>query len=113
MARIISNKWSIWDIMLFGIIIILLIMIMTRIFRHSATEIQIYLGFISGFLIITGFIIKSLNNFSNLNREVGEIKINMKNSFEKVRIDINNLKSEVRADINNLKNDIKKLGEKL
>jgi len=102
MVKITSSKWSILEISLFIMITILLIMILTKMFGHSATEIQIYLGFITGLFMIIGFIIKLYSNFSNLNREIREIKIGMKNSFEKVREDF----GVVRSDISEVKEDM-------
>ncbi len=75
-----------WLEVLFWIIILLLLaMVLTRIFGHSATDVQIYLAFISGLLVVMTQIVK-------MNREIGEIKIQMKNSFRKVRDDIEKLK---------------------
>ena len=68
---------------------VLFIMILTRIFGSSATDVQIYLGFVSGILIVMSFI-------ARLNRETGEMKIQMKNSFDKVKDDIANIKKNIQ-----------------
>lgn len=59
------------EILFWIVILVLIIMILTRIFGKSATDIQIYLGFISGLLILVGFIMRVNDNVSKLNREIG------------------------------------------
>ncbi len=79
-----------WLEILFWIIILLLfIMILSRIFGKSATDIQIYVGFISGLLIIMSYIVK-------MNREIGEIRLQTANSFEKVREDMDKIKEKLK-----------------
>lgn len=107
MVKIVSSKWSVFEVLLFLIMAILLIMIMTRIFGHSATDIQIYIGVITGFFMMIGFIMKLFSNHGNLNREVGEMKIGMKNSFERVRDDFR----MVREDIGGLRKDVSEIKE--
>jgi len=79
------------EILFWIIMIILFIMILSRIFGHSATDIQIYLAIFTGLFIIMGHILKLNNNIGKLNREIGEIKIQMISSFKKVREDISKL----------------------
>ena len=90
-----QNKIEPLEILLWIVMLILFYMILTRIFGHSATDIQIYLGFISGFLIIMGFFMRSNDNYNKLNREVGEIKISMTHSFQKIKEDINEIKNKL------------------
>jgi len=82
-------------------LILVVYMFLARIFGNSPTDFQIISGVVG---LFGAFIIKLFNNFSNLNREVGEIKIGMKNSFEKVREDF----VRVREDISDLKELIKR-----
>lgn len=89
------------EVLLWIVMAVLFIMILSRIFGRSATDIQIYLAFFSGLLLI-------MNYTGKLNREVGEIKFQiadtkkqiggietrMINSFKKVREDINKLQKK-------------------
>lgn len=86
------QKITLWDILFWIIIIILLIMIMTRIFGNSATDVQIYLGFISGLIMIVGYILKLSNNINELNIKIMNTEHKMIDSFKKVREDINKLR---------------------
>jgi len=84
---------------LLNIVIIVLLIVgaylfLTRIFGSSPTDLQLIL-WLFGFSVT--LILKIFNMIYSLNREIGEIKIQMKNSFDKVREDINKLqKSEAR-----------------
>lgn len=73
------------EILLWIILIAIFIMILTRIFGKSATDVQLYLGFFSGLLVVMGYLAK-------LNREFGEFKIEVRNALEQIREGINNLK---------------------
>ena len=97
------------EILLWVVILILFYMILTRIFGNSATDIQIYLGFLSSFLVVIGFLIGTNNKVSNLNREMGEAKISIKHNFERVRNDVNIIKE----DTNKLREDIKRIETKI
>ena len=78
-----------WLEVLFWIVMAVLVgMILTRVFGHSATDVQIYIGIVSGFFLITGYMMR-------MNREIGEIKIDMKHGFERVREDINGIKDNI------------------
>ncbi len=78
-----------WLEVLFWIVMtVLVIMILTRVFGHSATDVQIYIGIVSGFFLLTGYIMR-------MNREIGEIKIEMKYNFNKVREDIENINVKI------------------
>ncbi len=74
------------EILLWAIMVVLFIMILTRIFGNSATDIQIYLAFFSSLVLVAGYMISSNNKIMShivkLNREVGEIKAEV-NSFRK------------------------------
>ncbi len=99
-----------WLEILFWIVMIaLFIMILSRLVGSSATDIQIYLGLFTGLFIIMGYIIKLIENNSSLNRELGEMKTNMVNSFERVKSDMN----KINEDISMIKNDTSKIKEKL
>ncbi len=82
------------------ILIILFVMILTRIFGNTATDIQVYLAFFSGLTAVAMYAINIHRDVSNylikLNREVGEIKAEMINSFKKVRNDINEIKEKIK-----------------
>ncbi len=75
------------EILFWVMMVILFIMILTRIFGHSVTDVQIFLTATMIILTIMGYIVK-------MNREIGEIKIHMINSFKKVRNDINTLSTK-------------------
>lgn len=77
------------EVLLWIIMAVLFIMILSRMFGKSSTDIQIYLAFFSGLIIIMGYIGK-------LNREVGEIKIQMINSFKKVKEDTSLIKKKLK-----------------
>ncbi len=81
------------EILFWVVMIILFIMILTRVFGNSATEIQIFLGFVTGFMIIMGFIAKH-------HREIGEIKINMKHSFAKAKEDMDRMERKIDSLLN-------------
>lgn len=86
------------EILFWIILIILFIMILTRIFGKSATEIQIYIGFISGFIVIMGFITKH-------HREIGVMKSEMKHGFKRVGDSFTRVKedmSRIETKIDNL-----------
>ena len=85
-----KNKEKIgWLEILFWIVIIaLFIMILTRIFGNSATDIQIYLGFITSLITIMIFIAKHY-------RETGEIKRDIKYNFLRVKEDMKRIESKI------------------
>ena len=83
-----AGKKSGFEILFWIVILILILMILTRIFGHSATDIQIYLTIVIIMITIMGYITK-------INREVGEIKTHMMNSFNKIKCDIDELKSKI------------------
>lgn len=78
------KKTNWFEIVFWVILIVLITMIITRIFGSSATDIQIYIAVTTGMLTIMGYIVK-------MNREIGELKTQMMNSFKKIRKDINKL----------------------
>ena len=86
------------EILIWIVLIILFIMILTRIFGSSATDLQIYTGFITSLVAIVLFMAKHY-------RETGEIKQDMKYGFEKVK----NSFTKVSGDINRIENKIDSL----
>lgn len=82
------------EILFWIIMIILFIMILSRIFGHSATDIQIYITLVMGMITIMGYIMR-------MNREIEEIKIQMISSFKKVREDISKLTLSKKSKPNN------------
>jgi len=98
-----TRKINLLEILFWIVMIILFIMILTRVFGKSATDFQIYLGFFTGLLIIMGHIVALMSNINNLNREVGELKASMINSFKKAKEDINRLENRVREAISKRK----------
>jgi len=83
-----QRKIELIEILFWIIIIALFIMILTRMFGKSATDIQIYLGFVAGLTMVMGFITKH-------HREIGEIKIIMKHNFAKVKEDMNRIENKI------------------
>ena len=84
------------EILFWIVIIVLFIMILTRIFGKSATDVQIYITILTGMLAIMTYLIKSNNQISKMNREIGEMKTQITESFKKVREDINKLQNKKR-----------------
>lgn len=76
------------EILFLIIIIILFVMILTRIFGNSATDVQIYIGFITSLVAIMIFIAKHY-------RETGEIRRDMRHNFQMVKEDINRIESKI------------------
>jgi len=74
-------------------LILVIYMFLARIFGNSPTDFQIISGVVG---LFGAFIIKLYSNFSHLNREIGEIKIGMKHSFERVREDFNKVKEGIK-----------------
>ena len=75
------------------LLIILLIigayLLITRILGHSPTDFQIILWMVGFFGTA---ILKTFSLIYGLNREIGELKTNIKNSFDKIRVDIKDIK---------------------
>lgn len=85
-----------WLEILFWIIIIaLFIMILTKMFGSSATEIQIYLGFITSVVVVMSFLAKH-------HREIGVMGVKIENNFEKVKESF----VKVREDMSRIENKI-------
>ena len=76
------------EILFWIIIIVLFIMILTRVFGSSASDVQIYIGFVSGFIVVMGFIAKH-------HREIGVMKSEVKHGFEKVRGSFDKVKGDM------------------
>tara|TARA_Y100000034_G_scaffold80413_1_gene96471 strand:+ start:2141 stop:2467 length:327 start_codon:yes stop_codon:yes gene_type:complete len=97
-----------WLEVLFWIVMAVLVgMILTRVFGHSATDVQIYIGIVSGFFLITGYMMR-------MNREIGEIKVDMKHGFDRVGEEFGRVREDfhgVGEDIKSIKDDISKLGK--
>ena len=90
MKRKINKQGKIeWlEIFIWIVILILFGMILSRMFGKSATDVQIYIGFITSLVAIVLFMAKHY-------RETGEIKINMRHGFNKVREDIKRLENKI------------------
>lgn len=87
------KKFGLIDAMIIILFLLAVYFILTRIFGHSATELTIS---VTLFGILAGLIYKNMDKTSNLNREVGEIKIHMVNSFKKVREDIGEIRNIIK-----------------
>lgn len=87
-------KFSWIDILIIILFLLSLYLILTRIFGHSASDLTIIIS-LSTFL--GSIIFKVSYIIFNLNRETGEIKIQMKNSFQKVREDIDLIKKKLKV----------------
>lgn len=109
MVRIVFKEISIWDVLFWIIMTLLFIMLLTRMFGSSASDLQIFFTFLSILLIGMGHIIK-------LNREVGEMKVGIKYSFNKVKEDTTLLRNNmnlIRKDTSSMKEDIKEIKENM
>lgn len=83
-----KNTTFTWtDALLIILFIAVLYLILTRIFGHSASDLSILIGLFT--LLFT--------NQYRLNREIGEVKMTMKHSFEKVKEDITAIRVKVKA----------------
>ena len=89
------------DIILWILFIIIVIFVFWYIFGDSPTFEQTILVFMIG--VIFTITIKITQFTSSLNREVGEIKIGMKHSFNNVKNDINLIKKDLKLIKNKLK----------
>ncbi len=82
----------IWlDLIGIAFLIFAVYLILTTIFGNSATPIEVTLMLFLGIGSLFG------SQIYKLNREVGEIKINMKHSFDKIKDDINSIKKKLNA----------------
>lgn len=81
------------EILIWIIMIILFVMILSRVFGQSATEVQIYLGFVTFLVAIVLFMAKHY-------RETGEIKMGMKYSFAKVKEDMGRIEGKIDSLLN-------------
>lgn len=99
-----KNKGKIeWmEILFWAVIIALFIMILTKMFGSSATEIQIYLGF-----IISIVIVMLIYRVRNINNEFRDFKYHVKLSFNKVKESFD----KAREDMNRVENKIDNLGK--
>jgi len=97
-----DKKRKIFDWILNILLIILIIvgiyLFLSRIFGYSPSDFQLIL-WLFGFFGTA--MVKMFSLVYNINREVGELKIGVKNSFDKIKKDINIIKLEIY--------DIKKL----
>lgn len=82
-----------------GIVFLLfaIYLILTTIFGNSATPIEVTLMLFLGLGSLFG------SQLYKLNRELGEIKVSMKQSFERVKGDI----KEIKGDISFIRNKLK------
>ena len=74
------------DILIILLFLLAVYFILTRIFGHSASDLTIT---ISLFTVLAMALYK-------LNREVGEIKIGMRNGFSRIKEDINSIKNKLK-----------------
>lgn len=75
------------DILIIILFILAVYFILTRIFRHSASDLAIS---VTLFTLLAAALYR-------LNREVGELKIRTINSFDKLREDINSIKKKLKV----------------
>lgn len=78
------------NILLIVLLIIGIYLFATRILGHSPTDFQLIIWLLGFFATA---VLKVFSLVYNLNRELGEIKIQMINSFKKVREDISKLEN--------------------
>ncbi len=100
-------NWII-NILLIILLILGMYLFFTRIFGNSPTDFQLILWLL-GFFVTAMLKIYSL--IYGLNREVGELKTGIKDSFKKIKSDTDDFKGElniVMKDIQNIKKLLKK-----
>ena len=90
------KKLNWFEILFWIFIIILIIMILTRIFGKSATDTQIYITLIIVMLTIMGSLVKIMSYIVKMNREIGEIKVQMTNNFDSIKKDITLIKNKLK-----------------
>lgn len=78
----VKTKFGWLDVLLIILFLLSVYLILTKLFGHSATPIEITF---SVFVVLGGLMYK-------INREIGEIRIKMINGFIKIREDINKLR---------------------
>lgn len=83
------------NILIIILIIVGIYLFVTRILGHSPTDFQLIL-WLFGFLVAVILKISAL--IYGLNREIGEIKANIKSSFNKIRIDLKEIKLKIMKD---------------
>jgi len=96
------------DIIVLIIFILTAILVFWYIFGDSPTFEQTMIGFISG--AVFTIVIKMSYFNSNINREVGELKVGIKHSFINVKNNMNLLKkdnTEIKNNINLIKKKLK------
>ena len=80
-------KFTWIDALIIIMFIVVVYMLLTRIFGHSATDLAIMAG-LFGLLFVNQF---------KANRERGEMKVNMSHSFNKIKEDIDLIKEKLKA----------------
>ncbi len=80
------------NVLLILLLIIGAYLLIARILGHSPTDFQLIL-WVVGFFGTA--MLKIFSLIYNLNREMGEIKMNIKNSFNKIKTDVKDIKTVV------------------
>ena len=97
---------------LFIIVSILLVYWMLQVLLGRSPELsQINAALIVSFISVMFFFMSSL---SNLNREIGELKVDMRHGFDRVKEEFGRGHEDfigVREDIKSIKDDISKIGK--
>ncbi len=75
------------EVLIMVMFVIVVYMILTRLFGHSATDLAITVGL---------FTLLFANQYK-INRELGEIKISITQSFERVKEDMHQIKSRLKS----------------
>jgi len=88
------KKLSIADILIILLFLLAAYLILTRLFGHSATDIQIT---ITLFTFLGGLLYKLWGSLYKLNREFGEFRIRTSNAFRNIADDIKKIKKRVKA----------------
>ncbi len=82
-----KNKFTWIDGLIVLIFMVVVYMLLTRIFGHSATDLAITVGL---------FVLLFTNQYK-INREMGELKSNMAHSFNKIREDVGLIRTRLRV----------------
>lgn len=96
----VKTKFSWVELLAIILFLLSVYLILTRIFGQSATDLVIGVGL---FTFLGVLIYNNMSQIAKLSREVGEIKVGVKNGFEKVSVDMKRLSEGMQKVKNKLK----------
>ncbi len=100
------RRFSWFDVLIIILFLLSVYFILTRIFGESASDLTIIVSLFSFF---GSLFVRTIYVIYNLNREVGEFKVNSMSSFNRIKNDMGSLKSSMDL----IKTDLGKIKKKL